>query len=274
MNPKLKLILRFWRIPLYFLIALLLLMTVALTSEKLEGAFSALALFLAFPGFVITLVWAAFLSVIRPIQYHRNGWPEVDRLPEVTFFGNIADAIGDEIGDIAELSGGMRLRYLGFRILGIILIAGGIVLAFITLYVIGTLVMIAGATLWIMANPRTYNRRVEGVRMVSCAEGDDTQKLYTYCRKRMTSLGTPYLARLRGFPTDVLVFGPDDADNMVIVYHAKRADCFYVSSVCMPGRIIEVLSEPGVQPEHKDSEAYDTDTALSYIVSLVEAALE
>ena len=274
MNPKVKLILRYWRIPLYFLIAMLLLVTVALTSEKLEGACYALAVFLTFPGFVVTLVRAVFLSVIRPIQYHRNGWPEVDRLPEITFFRNIADAVSDEIGDIASFSGRSLARFLGFRVLGVLLIAGGIVLAIATLYVIGTLLMIAGATLWIMANPRTYNRRVEGVRMVPCGKGDDVGKLYTYCRGRMTSLGTPYLARLRGFETDVLVFGPNSADDMVIVYHAKRTDCFYVSGVCMPGRIVEVLSEPGVLPKKAGSGDEDMDTALGYIQSLVEAALE
>lgn len=276
MNNKAKMIFFFWRIPLYFLAASILFFIISASSEKLGGPAGALLLFITFPGFVISFVRALFLTVKKTIEFSRTGWPEDVIFPEVEACKSLSDYLSNEIDSVRELSPRMKLRYFLFRIAGILCIAGGIVLAFIGIYIIGTLVIIAGATLCITANPRTYNSQVEGVRMIPCREGDDIGKIYRFCKDNCTPLGTPYLADVRGFNTEVMVYGPDSDDNTIIVYHAPKADYFYVSSAFMPGRIERVLSEPGILPEKSSEtdEPFNEDYALEFIVTCVETALE
>ena len=170
MSAKAKNILSYWRLPLYFLIASIITLVVTVKSEKLSGVFSALWLFVAVPGFAITFIIAIVRSIKNSIVYRGGDWPEEVKLPEIELFKNIGSWIGDEVFDISYMSGGMRIRYILFRVFGIVFIIGGIVLAFF-LPVIGALVIIAGAALCIMANPRSFNKQSSNVRMISCHKG-------------------------------------------------------------------------------------------------------
>lgn len=273
MGHKAKVILSYWRIPLYFLIAMIILLVVASQWEKGEGALDALALFVAFPGLVITLIRAEYLSIKNTIYYNRNGWPETVELAEVEAIRSVVYWVEDEIDTISDLSSGMKIRFLLFRIFGIILIAGGIVLAFI-MPVIGALVIIGGATLCICANPETYNSMVSNVRMVPYGVDFDEFDIHDAFEKLKgvwTSLGTPYLARVRGVEEDAIVYGPDESGSMVVVYQPKSKGFLFVSEALF--EITERLTEPEA-PTDKSARSEDDASILWEIFCEVENAVK
>ena len=269
-----KVILALWRLPLYCLVAMIALFIWVdnVQSEDFAGVLSAILLFVVFPLFVFTFIRSIVLTIKRSIEYSREGWPDEVTLPEVEFFKNLALDISIEFDDFSDLSTGMKVRYIVFRVLAVALVIGGIVVALCTLVIIGTLMMIGGVTLWIVANPRSYNESVSGVRMVSCDSDPDIHALYEKLKNKSTPLGTPYLVKMRGFKTDVMVYGPNDDYDMVIVYPAT-ADYFYVSNVCMPSRIEENISDPIIPAQEAQSNGLDSDYVLELVRSDVEAAV-
>ena len=275
MRHKLKIILSYWRLPLVLLIVLLAILYLIGTGADISGAVSAVCLFLVFPGFIFAFFRAVFLSVRNTVRFNRTQWPETVSHPVVNALESVVFFFSEEISTFRSLAGRMRWRFAGFRILAVILSAGGIVFIFISLPVIGTLVLIAGVTLWILANPNTFNDRVDGVRMVPCPSGCTEKDLFEKLRRKSSPLGTPVLAKLRQFKKPVILYGPDGFDNMVVVYHAPRTDCFYISDIYSPGMIESRLTEA----EFAGDEPFENDvpdeyaTLLGIITGIVEAAL-
>lgn len=271
MSAKAKNILSYWRLPFYFLIASIITLVVTVISEKLAGVFSALWLFVAVPGFVVTFIIAIVRSIKNSIVYKDIGWPEEVTLPEIELFKNIGSWIGDEIFDISYMSGGMKVRFILFRVFGIALTVGGIVLAFF-FPVIGALVIIGGVTLCIMANPRTYNERITNVQMISCHKGDSIRRIYDYLKKKWTPLGTPCIARVAKVKGEALVWGPSKSGEVVVLYHARFSPCFYASSAFGTDDIKEFLTSPETRDSYllDDEDTYDVDTLIIKIATVVE----
>lgn len=271
MSAKAKNILSYWRLPLYFFIASIITLVVTVKSEKLSGVFSALWLFVAVPGFAITFIIAIVRSIKNSIVYRGGDWPEEVKLPEIELFKNIGSWIGDEVFDISYMSGGMRIRYILFRVFGIVFIIGGIVLAFF-LPVIGALVIIAGAALCIMANPRTYNEQSSNVQMISCHKGDSIRRIHGYMKNKWTPLGTPFIAKVSKVKGEALVWGPSNIGEVVVLYHARFSPCFYVSSAFGANDIIEYLTSPESRDSYllDDSDTYDVDDLLMKIATEIE----
>lgn len=271
MSAKAKNILSYWRLPLYFLIASIVTLVVSAVSEKLSGVFSVLWLFVAVPGFAITLVVAIVRSIKNSIVYSDGDWPEEVKLLEVELFKTIGSWISDELFDISCMSGGMKVRYILFRVLGIVLIVGGIVLAFF-FTVIGALVIIGGAALCIMANPMTFNERISNVKMISCHKGDSIRRIHGYLKMKWTPLGTPFIAKVANVKGEALVWGPSNSGEVVVLYHARFSPCFYVSSAFGADDITEYLTstEIGDSELLDDDDPYDVDTLLVKIASEIE----
>lgn len=270
MNLKLKHILVLWRVPLYAFVlnVILFALAVFVKSEDASGALSALALFVAFPLLVFVIVRAIVLSVRKASEYDRYGLPDEVTLPEVEFFKRRAESIKDCADEYSTLSPGMKARFIIFRLLAVLLVPAGIVLALCGLYIIGTLVIIGGVTLWITARPGSYNSRVSGVRMVACPDDTDVNDLFEKLKNEWTPLGTPYLAKMDGYPTDVIVYGPDAHDDMIVVYPAKSGGHFFVSTAFFPEKITERLTEPA-QPVGESyaltDDGLDNDTMLDLV---------
>lgn len=270
MSACAKNILSYWRIPLYFFIAAIVLLVIPTKSETATGIISSLWLFVAAPGFVISFIVTIVRCIKNAIKYKDIGWPEEVTLHEVDFFVNIVNWIKDEVFDISYMPGWMKVRYVIFRVFGIALIIGGIFLALI-FAVFGALVIIAGAALCIMANPRTYNKRVKNVRMISCHKGDSIRRIHGYMKNKWTPLGMPCIARIAHVKGEALAWGPNNGGEVVVLYHARFSPCFYVSKAFGADDIEEYLTMPETSDSNLlEEDLYDIDSLIEKIAEVVE----
>ena len=187
--------------------------------------------------------------------------------------------ISDEFSSVADLSGKMKARYVLFRILGIVLIIGGSIACFLCFYsylliTLFTLVIIGGATLCIIANPKSYNENVEGVQMIPCPSNMTEQDLYQILSTKSTPLGYPRFAKVRGFKNSIMVYGSDLDAYIYAVYQPKHASYFYVStlsSICL----LQHLDPSVPEEDENDTTTYysDSDSNVYQIAAVVEDAV-
>ena len=255
----------YWRMPLIFFILFFVLLWLGSDLEgNAGGIISALWLFVDIPCLIIFTIRSIYLSIRDAINYHRTGVRKEDiTFPEIDFVCGIIDDIVYEIDSLRELSARMRLRYFGLRLLSIVLIVGGIVGCFVCvnsifMLVIFSLVIIAGATVWIIANPITYNYRVENVRTIPCRRKLTSEQLYDALLPLPTSLGAPRFADVQGFKEPVIVYGSASGPYIYVVYPARFADLFYVSTQ-FSGALNEELSDDVSYEDSSETDCEDFD---------------
>lgn len=238
MNENLKRFFYYWRLPILFFILFFALLWLSSSLEgDAAGIIGALWLFVDIPCLLFFTVRAIFLRIRSAITYRRTGIRDEEFVfPEVNFVRAIVDAVEDEIDSVSSLSFGMKTRCIIFRLLGVLLIAGGITGCFFFydstfLIVVFTLVIIGGATLWLVANPESYNSQVEGARMVSCPRDLTDELLFNSLRTIHTSLGAPRFAKVRSFKKPVMVYGSASDDYIYVVYRARLFQYYYVSTL-------------------------------------------
>ncbi len=279
MSNGMKRFFYFWRFPLIFFVLfwVLLWLTTKVNGDA-GGILSAIWLFIVIPGLLFFTIRSIYLWIRSVVTYHRTGIrDEVLVFSEVDFVCGIIDAIADEIDSIRELSGSMKLRYLGFRIVGIgLVIAGsiGAILCYpiLLLVVIWSLVIIAGATLWIMANPSRYNLRVSGARMVPFHGDIAIDELFNVLKTISTSLGTPEMANVRGFKNRVIVYGSSSDAYIYVVYRAHLFDYYYVSTIASYSLNEELLDNLNTD-ESTDKNIQDFAYYLDELADTVKEAV-
>ena len=277
-----KRFLYFWRFPIFFFIMFFVLLYLgdAETETPFSTACAIIWLCIDIPCLVIFTLIAIFKHLRSFINYLRTGEKEDDyTFVEIEFFENIGCWISDEFSSLTDLSGSMKVRYFLFRILGIVLIIGGSIGCFLCfgsylLITLFTLVIIGGATLCIMANPKSYNKRVEGVQMVPCPSSMTDQDLYEILRTISTPLGYPSFAKVRGFKDRIMVYGSDLDAYVYAVYSPKHASYFYISMLSSVSLLEHVYPS---QPEEDDSKTNtyysDSDSNIYQITAAVEEAV-
>ena len=173
----------------------------------------------------------------------------------------------------------MQLRCILFRLLGVVLIVGGSIGAFFFSFsyfflIIFTLVIIAGATLWIVANPQRYNERISGSSMVPCGDDITNEQLYKILCTLPTPLGTPHLAKVRGFKKPIIVYGSQSDTYIYLVYHARTFDFFYVSTI-YSFSLLQILPDDNVRSDEEAADSINQEFAyyLYTITSTVEKAV-
>ena len=282
MNNNLKRFFYYWRFPLlFFILFFVLLWLGSLLEGDAGGIVGALWLFVDIPCLLFFTVRSVFFRIRSAVTCRRTGVrDEVFIFPEVDALQGAADIVADEIDAMKQLSSRMKMRFIIFRLLGAGLIAGGITGCFFfadftLILVLFSLVIIAGATLWIVANPESYNNRVENVRMVPCPAGLTAERLCLYLRAVPTSLGSPQFVAVRGFKKPVIVYGSDQDAFIYAVYRARFSDFFYVSTLSSFS-LKEPLS-PAEEPNYEESPytvCHDVADLLSEITAAVEKAVE
>lgn len=238
MSNNLKRFFYYWRLPLlFFVLFFVLLWLASVTEGDTSGLISALWLFVDVPALLFFTVRSIFIRIRSAITYHRTGiHDEAFIFPEINFVQGFIDSIADTFDSVRLLSPGMKLRFFIFRVVGILLIIGGTVGCFFfaestLLIVLFTLVIIAGATLCITADPKSYNSHVDGVRIVACPGDLSTEELYPYLCKIPTALGAPRFAAIRNFKKPVMVYGSSEDEYIFTVYRATLSEFFYVSMI-------------------------------------------
>lgn len=275
---KLKRFFYYWRMPLIFFILFFVLLFIG---DGLEGdaggVIGAIWLFVDIPCLIIFTVRSIFLSIRSAVTYHRTGVrDEAFVFPEINFLRRVADSVSEEIDSLKELSAKMKFRYLALRLLSVLLIAAGIICCFlfansVFLLVIFSLVIIAGATIWIVANPITYNLRIEGAQTVPFSGDITVEQLSNALLQFSTPLGAPRFANVRGFKKPVIVYGSSSDSYIYVVYRARFSDIFYVSTLSSVS-----LNE---ESDESDSQADDDNHIQDYayylfdITSAVEEAV-
>lgn len=277
-----KRFLYFWRLPLFFFIMFFVLLFLA--DPKTESAFSTACsviwLCIDIPCLVIFTLIALYKHIRSFIEFLRTGEKEDDyEFVEITFIEEIFYKISDEFSSVADLSGKMKARYVLFRILGIVLIIGGSIACILCfdsylLITLFTLVIIGGATLCIIANPKSYNENVEGVQMIPCPSNMTEQDLYQILSTKSTPLGYPRFAKVRGFKKSIMVYGSDLDAYIYAVYQPKHASYFYVStlsSICL----LQHLDPSVPEEDENDTTTYysDSDSNVYQIAAVVEDAV-
>ncbi len=272
----------YWRFPLLFFILFFLLLWL---SDKLEGdaggAIGAIWLFIDIPCLIFFTVRAIYFRIRSIITYLRTGIRDEGFIfPEIDFLQSVIDLIEDAAEAFAKLDPLMKIRFIVFRLLGLGFIIGGIAGCYYYsnstfMIALFTLVIIGGATLWIAANPNSYNSRVESARMVPCSGKMTNEELYEFLRMTPASLGSPRFAAVRGFKKPVIVYGSKTDDYIYAVYHAPVSSFFYVSRLSS-WSLKETLTTESTQNNAADYKpetgCYDND--LSEITAVVEAAVE
>ena len=275
MNTKIIRFLHYWRLPLFSFILFFVLMFIATSFKTTVGDISSVIWLFNIPLLLVLTGRAIFLRIRDAIAYHCTGVRNEDfNFPEVNFVQNILY----EIGSVKELTNPMKLRYLLFRILGIILIIGGSIgclcfyssIIIITLF---TLVIITGATLCIIANPASYNARLDNARMVPYSGNMTNESLYNLLRTIPTSLGRPHLATVRGFKKPVIVYGSKFDNSIYIVYKARFFAYFHVSSI-YSFSLQEYLSEDESYNDDEIDFSQEFASCLDEITFTVEKALD
>lgn len=280
MNKNLKRFFYYWRLPLLFFILFFVLLWLGSALDNDAGSIiSVIWLFVDIPCLLFFTVRSIFFRIRSAVTYRRTGIrDEAFIFPEIDFLQGTADIVATEIDSVKTLSPRMKLRYFSFRLLGAALIAGGIAGCFYfygsnLLLVLFSLVIIAGATLWIVANPESYNMRVEGVRMVPCPGNITEESVYRFLSTVPTSAGIPRLAAVRGFRKPIMVYGSEQDDFIYAVYRAPLSEFFYVSALS-PFSLKEKL--PQTEKDRKDgSNIFCRDSAeyLDEITVAVEEAI-
>lgn len=254
MNLKLKRFLYYWRLPIYcFILWCLLLFLGNVVPGEAGQIFSVIWLFDCV-FFVFALVRAIWIR-IKDAFYCWNHDTTIDdySFAEFEFIKSVIDWFGYDISTFMDLPGSFKLRYIVFRVIGTFLIIWGSVKCYLSygsnfLIAVFTLVIIAGATLWVMSNPRKYNENVTGVRMVPFDKDLDNEKIFKQLLNMPTSLGIPTMANVLGFKKPIIVYGSKEDDYVYVVYKAKFSKLFYVSCI-----ISESASSDMAEPKENAS---------------------
>lgn len=279
MSTGLKRFFYYWRWPLYLLALAIIFFILGMCFEgNVSTTFGVLWLF-ACVFFIMALFCSIFNRIKALIEYLRTGVKEeYYDFPEIDFFEDIAYKISDDFEVFGELSLKNKLRFLGFRTLGTILVIGGCIGCFffsfsLFMIVVFTLVIIGGVTLWILSNPNRYNSQVAGTRMVACHDGHTDERIYEYLKGMPTSLGTPVFADVFGFDKPVIVYGSNYDDYVYVVYRSTHSENFFISAIAQ----VLVRSELPVQkdddPYHSTSTVQDFGYYLDELEDTVETAI-
>lgn len=277
MNKKLLRFLYYWRMPVFLFILFFVLIIVGTYTEgSICTACGIIWLCIDIPFLIYFTIRSIYRRIRDAIACHRNKTLEIEyHFPEL----NVLQAISEEIDSVRGLSSDMKLRYFVLRFLSIVLIIGGSigVLCFmpsIFLAVIFTLVIIAGATIWLIANPNKYNERVEGARMISCPEEMTNEQLCDLLRRNPTSLGIPRLAIAQGFKKPIIVYGSEADAFIYVIYRARFSDVYYVTSICS-SYVKEYLTAPDelIDEQSTHTEDHDSTFYLNELTSAVEQAV-
>lgn len=268
----------FWRFPIYFGVLFFVLLFAG--EANLDNGFgifcSVTWLFIDIPCLIIFTIRALYKHIRSFIEFLQTGEKEEDYdFVEFDFIASVFEKIGDEISSVLSLSVSMRIRYLLFRIGGIVLIIVGCIACFCfygstLMLIIFTLVIIGGATLCIVANPKSYNESVSGVRMVPCPSEMTEKDLYDILCTIDTPLGSPRFANVRGFDEPIMVYGSSLDSSIYAVYRPTISEFYYVSSLSS----FSLLDELDPQ-ESEDGDTYSSESGdfLPEITSAVEEAM-
>lgn len=282
MNKHLKRFLYFWRFPIFFFILFFVLIFLAGIDidSTASTVFSVIWLCVDVPCLIFFTIRAIYRHIRSFINYCRTGERETEySFPEIEFFSNMCYKISLEVSSVSELSGSMKVRYFLFRFIGIVLIIGGSIACFFfsgsyVLMFIFALVIIGGATLCIMANPKSYNSSVSGVRMVSCSKKITEQDLFQALSTIDTPLGFPQFADVNHFDDPIMVYGPDLEENIYAVYRPKHAAYLYVSTLSSYSLFEQIESPLASKSEEENpTYIYDSRYYLDEIAAAVEEAV-
>ncbi len=221
-----KVYLKRFRIVLYFLAASLAVILYAGTSEEISGVLSAAAAFVLIPGFMISLIWAAY-TTIRDVYYVKKGiktQPEDKPIWIVRLYHKIRDA-GSRFKSRTKAEKKRIVIYCTVSasvcVLGLLLLIAGLV-------TIGTCVLTGGTALWLLSSPESYNKYVEGVTMYFSPKNSTAEGLYEAFKNVNTPYGTPYIARIRTLLKYALIFGPDLNGLYIYIYFSGNGQTAYL----------------------------------------------
>ncbi len=281
MNKVLKRFFYFWRLPLIFFILFFVLLFLGDSLEgDAGGLVGAIWLFVDIPCLLFFTARSIFLRIRSAITYHRTKVrDEAFIFPEIDAIHGVIDAISDDLDAFGRLTPQMKARCIIFRLLSVALIIGGIIGCFTfseSTFIIAlfALVIIAGATLWLFSNSSSYNSHVKGVRMLPCADDFTTEQLFPFLNRFSTSLGAPRFANVRGFKKPIIVYGSASDSFIYVVYRARFADYFYVSTIYSFSLKDNVPSE-GAEANEERTDTVNDEFAfyLEEITEVVEKAL-
>ena len=276
MLNKIERFIYYWRMPIIFLIPFFVLLFLCSRLEgNAAGIVGALWLFVDIPCLIFFTGRSIYLSIRSAITYHRTGIrDEVLIFPELDFVSRVADSVSEEINSVKLLSLPMKFRYLAFRVLGIVLIVIGIACCFLfsdsfLLLVIFTMVIIAGVTLWILANPARYNSKVEGIKMIPCHDKFTEGALYDVLLPFTTSLGAPRLTEVRSINKPVIVYGSASDAYIYVIYRSRFSDSFYISTLSSTA----LIDQSSSCEEIDDTCSQEYAFYLNELASVVEEAI-
>lgn len=279
MGKVLKRFLYYWRIPLLFIILFFVLLWIATSvSEPAASIFSCIWLFVDIPCLVGFTIYAIVKRIRNIIEHISTGIPVEDfSFPELDALETIGYVISDTFEMVKSLSFRMKFRFFGFRILSVVLIAAGCVGCFffsssIVMIVLFTLLIIGGATLWILANPKKFNAKVSGARMIPCPTEVTLNRIYKSLREISTLLGLPCFASVRGFKEPIIVYGSERDEYIYVVYRPKKRDFLYVST--LSSIMLEESIAKDSDDEGNDEVVQEFDFYLEDIAKTVELAVE
>lgn len=227
-----KAILKRFRFSLYFFIAMIV-PFIIYSTEEMDGWLAAVVLFIFFPGWVITLVWAIY-RLIKDIVRHIGGepWPEDETIAEIDFIEGVFYFFSDKADEIRDMSRPMLIRYLLFTIGGFLISVAGLALIIVfmvspLLVGVGTVVLIIGIAIIKLGSPDSYNSISSDIRMHDNVNGMSVEELYNCLKHVRTPFGTVRRAKMIFSKGECLVW--EGADGfVVIVYPSKHNEAYYV----------------------------------------------
>ncbi len=136
--------------------------------------------------------------------------------------------------------------------------------------VIGTIVLIAGVTMYIMSDPKTYNSSVSSTKQIANTRKLTVQDFYEAFKNQETILGKPWLGKIKGIRNKSLIFGP--SENGDFLYLHKMFGSFYLAY--NPASFwISDLKERADSIEKKEVNIFSDEDIICYSL-LSQSAIE
>lgn len=263
-----KICLKRFRWFIYCLIlAVLFALPAALGDGESGGAFGAIAFFIFVPAALVAFVWAVYAAVRDIINVRRGGAMPEDK-PSV--ISSAAGKLRDEADAVNELDSHGRSKYFIFRMLGALMIVGGVALIGRDSVIIGTLVVIGGGALWIAASPKSFNETTDGMKMIPCPKEMTVEELYRGIRGMSTSLGVPYIGRVKTVPGDTILFGPNADGWFAYVYKSLDGRSFYAAL----SDFTATIETPAPNPAPESAEDGETETDYDGVLEEIYIAVK
>ena len=263
-----KICLKRFRWFIYCLIlAVLFALPAALGDGESGGAFGAIAFFIFVPAALVAFVWAVYAAVRDIINVRRGGAMPEDK-PSV--ISSAAGKLRDEAAAVNELDSHGRSKYFIFRMLGALMIVGGVALIGWDSVITGTLVVIGGGALWIAASPKSFNETTDGMKMIPCPKEMTVEELYRGIRGMSTTLGAPYIGRVKTVPGDTILFGPNADGWFAYVYKSLDGRSFYAAL----SDFAATIETPAPNPAPESAEDGETESDYDGVLEEIYIAVK